>query len=425
MRKFFTAIFFVFCFQIIHAQVNFEPGFIINNEGDTIKGLVDSRGYIKNSKVCNFKDLSEENSFEYEPGEIQAFGFTNGKFYVSREIVIDEDTSTVFLEYLVDGIMDIYYLRNLENDYYFAQKDDRLVLLDNQTIIIGETGHQYYKESNKYIGILKYYTGDYPEMGKKVEKAKLTHESLINIASDYHAYICEGEDCIIYEKELPKFKIIVSPIIGLDFNKIKINNKEVMGYYNANPDEKPENILVSSGEEVILKSNLNYSIGVNFSTNLYFTSEHLYFDLQVRYGNYYYREYTENDNEAVLIYSKGDNLMNNATFKYVFPYKIKPYIGIGASYYFTVNKSEITKYAGAFLDTDEDGLRRVASDFEEIDILRSHYMGYSIGVGVEIPVMKKYSIVPAIQYNYMWDNFNLNQFNIRTFSFVIGIQLNK
>ncbi len=425
MRKIFIAFFFVFCFQIIHAQVNFEPGFVINNEGDTIKGLVDSRGYIKNSKVCNFKDLSEENSFEYKPGEIEAFGFTNGKYYVSREIVLDEDTSMVFLEYLIDGIMDIYYLRNLENDYYFAQKDDRLVLLDNTTKIIGETGKQYYKKSNKYIGILKYYTSDYPELSKKVNKTKLTHSSLINIASDYHGYVCEGEDCIIYEKELPKFKFIVSPIVGFDFNKVQINNKEVYEYYYSHPDKRPENIIVSSGEETIIKSNLNYSIGVNLSTNLYFTSENLFFDLQIRYGNYNYREYTENDEEVILIYSNGGNLMNNGTFKYVFPYKIKPYIGVGVSYYFTVNKSGINKFTGDLLGTEDDGLTRVLSNLEEIDILKSHYIGYTIGAGVEIPFMKEYAIVPSIQYNYLWDSFNVNQFNLSTLSFVLGIQLNK
>ena len=122
----------------IFSQMNYKPGFIITLEGDSILGEIENRGSIKNSVICTFKQEESEKWIDYGPSEISAYGFKNGKFYVSRDIELNGDTLNVFLEYLIDGIVDAYFYRDENEDYYFVEKEgvDLILLDDNQKIIL-------------------------------------------------------------------------------------------------------------------------------------------------------------------------------------------------------------------------------------------------------------------------------------------------
>ena len=85
------SLFFSVAFSV--AQTNPKPGYIVTNEGDTIRGMVDFRTNDIMSKRCDFQANGEGEFKTYVPGEIRSFRFEhNGKYFVSRRFEINGDS---------------------------------------------------------------------------------------------------------------------------------------------------------------------------------------------------------------------------------------------------------------------------------------------------------------------------------------------
>ena len=82
------------------SQTNYIPGYVVTLEGDSLDVLVDSRGAIRNAHLCAYKKDFESKRVEYLPGEIKAYGFVGGKYYVSKDVFFQNDSISLFLEYL-------------------------------------------------------------------------------------------------------------------------------------------------------------------------------------------------------------------------------------------------------------------------------------------------------------------------------------
>ena len=68
------------------AQANPKSGYIITNNGDTIRGIIDFRTNERLSTQCDFWANGETEGKNYKPGEIEGFRFDdNGKYFVTRD----------------------------------------------------------------------------------------------------------------------------------------------------------------------------------------------------------------------------------------------------------------------------------------------------------------------------------------------------
>ena len=129
----------IFITGIINAQTDFRPGFIIKAEGDTIFGEIDYRGDLLMGEVCRFRLSERSYTVEFSPNDIIAYRFTDSKFYISKEV----NGRKVFLEFLINGQVNIYYLRDVKSDYYFLEREgEKLIELPY------EEGIRYKKNGN-------------------------------------------------------------------------------------------------------------------------------------------------------------------------------------------------------------------------------------------------------------------------------------
>jgi hypothetical protein len=110
IRTFFILIFFIHVYFVKAGQSDKQQGYIITLQDDTIYGYIQNNGYIRNSKMCVFSRNIDSIGKEFMPGDIHSYKFTEGKYYFSKTVDIDSISSKVFLEYLIDGKVDIYYL---------------------------------------------------------------------------------------------------------------------------------------------------------------------------------------------------------------------------------------------------------------------------------------------------------------------------
>jgi hypothetical protein len=180
----------------VKAQRDYKEGYIITPEGDTVFGYIDLQSNVYNSLECVFTTIRDEQPKIFHPFEIAAYRITGGKYYVSKEILLNETERKVFLEFLVDGIIDLYYYKTFNKEYYFIEKDGRLHELSNEEREVYVNEIRYLKNSNQYKGMLTYLFKDSPEVSSDINNTKFNYKGLINITREYHENVCQDYDCI-------------------------------------------------------------------------------------------------------------------------------------------------------------------------------------------------------------------------------------
>ena len=218
----------------IQAQSDFRPGYVITLSGDTIFGQIDYRGDLTMGRICRF-EFPDKTRKEYTPYDIQTYRFTDSKYYVSREI----DGLRHFLEFLVKGEIDFYYLRDQDGDHYYAEKQNEPLseLPYKEKIREGEYGKKYLERSRIHTGLLYLYSDDAPQLKEDINKIeKPNHRGLMQFAKKYHQAVCtDGSECVIFERSVPLFKIKAEAMAGgyLFFNNaqkfIPIKNTYIAG----------------------------------------------------------------------------------------------------------------------------------------------------------------------------------------------------
>jgi hypothetical protein len=194
---------------VISGQKFFKPGYVVTNRNDTIRGLVSLQTKSDYSKMCSYMDSEKKEKKIYTPEEISSYCIENKMLFQSKEIEINKVKTRVFLEYLVNGIADLYYLYQPDGDIYFITKDTVLIPLTNRpkSVTVNEDVigmrpdiKTYEGESNQYKGVLRYLFQDSPEVVKEIEGTAFNHKSLIKITKNYHNSISKDKKCIVYSK---------------------------------------------------------------------------------------------------------------------------------------------------------------------------------------------------------------------------------
>jgi hypothetical protein len=210
--RLFISVLFISIVQILNAQSDFKPGYIITLQNDTVYGKIDNRGELLMAQVCIFKSLQGE-KHDYTPSEIKAFRITDEKYYISKLL----NGNMVFLEFLIKGKISIYYMFDSAGWHYYIEKEnEKLVELPfyEKEKIIDSEGIQF--ESKKHQGILFYLMQDAPQVRSEILEMKMPdHQSLIKLASDYHRIVCNNNECIIFEKKQPALRVSMEALSGI------------------------------------------------------------------------------------------------------------------------------------------------------------------------------------------------------------------
>lgn len=242
-------------------QVNYKSGYIITNNNDTIYGLINLRSNYRNNRACDFKKTENDSPEQLLPTDIKAYKIDDRKFYVSKTISLKDTSNVVFLEFLLNGIVNLFYYKDVVDEYFFIEKDNKLYELSNNKKIITNSYTHYLKYSNQYIGALSYLFQDSPEISGDIKKTRFSYKSLLDITKEYHNNVCNEYECIDYTKST-KRNIYIEPNISLinswmglkTSNDLSGNSKLAIG---INFRFKPIKVFQL----------WNFLVGINYSTN--------------------------------------------------------------------------------------------------------------------------------------------------------------
>ena len=340
-------------------QKGYKKGFVITNENDTVQGLVQVRTNFQNHKLCVFINNGETEPMNIKPGEIKAYRIENSKYYVSKEIEIDSTKKTVFLEYLMHGIVNLYYFKDIINQYFFIEKDGKMILLSNDRSEVvkkgkgpmGEYETRYYVFSNQYIRVLQYLFQDCPSLANEIKTTGFDYKPLLRVTKDYHNLVCKDQQCIDFTRTTRKgmfvepYAGLINSWMGLRTSKDKVHQQKPYGGFRIR--FKP------------FKGYNNFDLlaGVNYSSNEF-------------QGDY------ENSLNAYdlpyRIYVKYNIIRVPITVEYTIPLKkIQPFVSAG--------------YENIFLTSPSYSVYRMHLNqlFEEDTKFRSYQAGFIAGVGVK------------------------------------------
>lgn len=208
--------------NILICQSEWKVGYLVTNNNDTLSGQINLTSYSKMGEQCTFRSNSNSQSKTFLPKDIKSYSIKDVAFYVSKKI---DDTQTVFLEYLVNGKLDLFYIRKNDDDRYFIETDT----LPLKELIYNEgirnvNGVNYQYETKTHLGLLAFYTRDAPELYSRIGKIKPDFKALKRITVDYHNIVCKDESCITYRNREPYTKVAIGPHIG----------RTSHSYYNGN-----------------------------------------------------------------------------------------------------------------------------------------------------------------------------------------------
>lgn len=202
---------FITCISLsekVCAQSSFNElmeGYVITHEMDTLYGSLPSYGDLLTPQECILQRVEDgvTTTTTYKAKDIYGFRFQNGKFFVSKVITLNDRVQTVFMEYLVNGIVSAYFYNAMDRQLYFIEDErGRLLPLSSDMKTIVENGQTYKLPDKKFVGMLKVAFQKSPKIVKSVEKFDLNKENIIQLTSDYHAEVCQtGQACILYEQD--------------------------------------------------------------------------------------------------------------------------------------------------------------------------------------------------------------------------------
>jgi hypothetical protein len=307
-----------FSFLVLEAQTNFQPAYYITHNQDTIYGEIDNRGDLKNGSICEFRTDPNAENTQFEPGDIYAYRFIDGKYYISTELNVDGELKVVFAEYLVNGVLDLLYHRSINNDHYYMEaKNGDWLELTNKDIQLMRDGVSYTRKSNQYKGMLRANFSEYPEMQKEIDKASFKHQSLIKLTKQYHDYSCTtGEECIIYEKQPPVVGLHVAPMAGFGLNWLSVPSHPQYGSFSF-----------TQSNDLLL--------GMRIKVTLPRLNDKLSFLLIPEYGrSYFYSQFEEQlasqVDQFTEIHSHRSYISTALGMQYTFPRgKLRPTISLG------------------------------------------------------------------------------------------------
>ena len=218
----------------INAQSNFRPGYIITNKMDTIYGLIDFRTYKMNAHNCKFRASQTSEDINYAPEDIFGYHFTDdGKYYVTKDIEIDRQPRKVFLEYLIQGVISLYFYPAEESDYYFFQDESGKmtpVTQQEEKIVNNKTGKTYIMEDIRYKWAVYDIFKKSKSVSKVASKMSFNKKEMIDITKKYHAEMCTtGEECIQFETKPDTYvKVKVSVYAGMQMQSYKMGKRVLM-----------------------------------------------------------------------------------------------------------------------------------------------------------------------------------------------------
>jgi hypothetical protein len=305
------------------AQENYHPGYIVNNNADTVSGFIDYQNWNINPDKIFFKESDSAIELVFTPLEIKSF-FVADECYVTATVIIDTasrklndlsysslpetKTGTVFLLTLIRGSKSLFFLKSAlynENFYILNDSNEFEALVYSRYLMDIKRGTKtVLLENETYKGQLILYLGDCGDILRKANAVKYTTVSLLNLFSYY--YECTEKEAK-YIKKSDKIKISTGVITGIAQTMLHFSGDLHEDLVNADFPASTDFTLGLNLEIILLRSLGKWSI--------YNELQYMGYKVEWEYMDFHNENYyTETLNKLSFGYLKLNNFIRYKFF---------------------------------------------------------------------------------------------------------------
>ena len=379
-------VFTLFTANLISAQNTAQSGFVILASGDTIRGLILNRDSKSSAQKCVFKTSNDQNATDYRPEDLLGYRIEGGKYFISKSVPMINEGNPLFFEFLIEGKVKIYHVKEAKSRYFIEKDGDIHELLNSETTYTNQ-GATYNQERKEYVGMLNYLFRD-ATINLKIDSRELEPKSLIAVSKQYHENVCPNEVCTIYEMSETKSQFSFGIFAG--------------GYTNS--FDFGGRFASDTGYGALFGIRLQidkpfawaerWSVGLDLAVSNY----NSYTFTTINSGN------TVNYNETQYLLARGESLdIDLKSYSLKMPFsisydllqrRIKPYLGVGLINLFFIKQNE--QFEHAFF----------VSEFDRS--IPFYHIGFQGKVGVKYPLKNGHRIFMEMNYEIS-ENLNINQ----------------
>ena len=362
-----------------HAQKNFQDGYVIRKNGDTLKGQIDYKEWTTNPRSISFQEAGTGKITVWSPEDLRAF-FVGGEKYsstlvqvypYSRDVAVFTSSffdpapyqKTVFLRSITEGKISLYgYIDSISGaNYFFISLPDggapRQLRLISDTVDVN--GHNMFQLRETYKDQLSVDLADCKAVSRSVRRTPYEEGALRKLIFSYNH--C-GVDTVEKREAGGKgIMVRITPMAGYSISKAR---------FTGNTAITPQAGFPAYGS-------LTGGLGVLFI--LPKNRQQFAILTDVLYQHFYsksglYRTGTYLTNDGVLDYNQ---VKLDLQFRYRYPAgRVRPFVQAGISNNIvTGNKNYMDTY-------DQLGNTTQQSPFLGGDF-RTYALGLLAGIGVE------------------------------------------
>jgi len=193
-------------------QNNPKPGYIVTYSGDSIFGTIDFRTPKINTRECTFKADNETTFQTYSPIAIAGYGLTEqGNRFISKEVVVNNVSKRLFAEYIVDGVMSLYFFDDGIRPLYLFENEHGMTYYYDTEMFSKDTQYSANRRRAELKSLKTLFLSSYkasnlitPDIDKWTQ--------LVDLVKTYNDDVCGEGTCTIYifdeKKNRPKVHFV-------------------------------------------------------------------------------------------------------------------------------------------------------------------------------------------------------------------------
>ena len=374
-----------FLFTIIntYSQQNYLPGYVIKQNGDTLRGYINYLNWEKNPLNVYFKADLDKNADIFSPAEIKLFSVGNEIYrtgtvdintglYNTKDLGYSTDISltkgTVLLQMLIGGPKSLYYLKDNEGrGQFYIEYDSHFELLIYHKYLRNIKKNVGYTtsitEDKRYIGQLTFYLKDCASLQSQLRNLIYDKQSMIKLFRQYYECTDVASD---FEKKSDETRSEFGVFAGMSLTYLSFSDYEDQYDELANSD---------------FPGSTNFTLGISLnrklSRNLGRFSIHNEIMFSAYETNATYKEIeNENKYETSNITIGGKYIKLNNMLQYELPVNdFTLMMRLGVSNGLNINETNEKEVETVFYSTTDS--RTVPA----IESTRKYAIGFLAGVG--------------------------------------------
>ncbi len=273
MKKFILSCFILSLFySSIYSQNTYQPGYIIKEQGDTVKGYILTAGIEALEQNCSFKTSTDSDVILYSPSQLKGYEITGIGRFETLDLIPEnsEAQGKVFASVLVKGYTSLF---SYKDNLYYQTATLKTYKLEIVKKIITKNGQAFEQIQPAYKGILGSLMNDCDKVKGRVNKVALKAKPLSELVNTYNSCFSESKSEIVKNKTLG-FDVYASLLFTANNYSYTYQNTSAF-YINFDQFlEKRSLILPTLSFKVISKrSNFGFEINLIHSTNNEFKSD--------------------------------------------------------------------------------------------------------------------------------------------------------